>query len=336
LKGDLVWENIAGMKDEDARAPGAPRRERMKAVTVDSLSKTFAQGTKAVQNVSFELEPGEVFGFLGPNGAGKTTTVKLLNGMLSPTAGTCRVLGIDPFEQPEQVHRRSGVVTEHAQMYDNLTGLQNLVFYGTLFGVNRAESDKRARRLLDQLGLAQAQDRKLGTYSTGMRQRLSLARAMVHCPQILFLDEPTSGLDPESGQSVNHMIKGMARDEGITIFLCTHQLRYAQEICSTYGLIDEGTLLAAGSLDHLRAMTFSGMTVNIRADRFPEAMAGRRTGEDAFEIQVQSEAEIPPMVRRIVEEGGNVYHVSAHRQSLEEIYFALLEKRDQKKAGDRA
>ncbi|HML48117.1 MAG TPA: ABC transporter ATP-binding protein [Clostridia bacterium] len=305
----------------------------MKAVIADSLSKTYTQGKKAVQSISFSLDQGEVFGFLGPNGAGKTTTVKLLGGMLAPTEGTCRVLDMDPSAAPEKIHQVAGVVTEHAQMYDNLTGLQNLVFYGTLFGVSRGESEKRARRLLDTLGLSDAQDRKLATYSTGMRQRLSLARAMIHQPKILFLDEPTSGLDPESTQSVNHMIKRLAQEEGITVFLCTHQLRYAQEICNAYGLIDEGMLLASGSIEALRAMVFSGLTVSIRTDRFPAELPCRKIGERQFEIQVASEAEIPPVVRRIVEEGGSVYHVSAKSLSLEEIYFALLEKRNQRKEG---
>jgi len=291
----------------------------MKAVTTDNLSKTYASGKEAVKSISFSLEQGEVFGFLGPNGSGKTTTVKLLNGMLSPTGGACRVFDLDPSAAPERIHAFSGVVTEHAQMYDNMTGLQNLLFYGALFGVSPAQSKDRALALLSQLELMDAKDRKLSAYSTGMRQRLSLARAMIHRPKILFLDEPTSGLDPESVLSVNHMIKSLAKNDGTTIFLCTHQLRYAQEICSSYGLIDEGVLLAAGSIEQLRSLVFSGMTVSIK------------TGERAYEITVQSEDEIPLAVKRIVDEGGSVYHVSARRLSLEEIYFALLEKKGETK-----
>jgi len=287
----------------------------MKAVIADNLSKTYAGGKEAVKSIGFSLEQGEVFGFLGPNGSGKTTTVKLLNGTLSPTGGACRVFGMDPSAAPEQIHALSGVVTEHAQMYDNLTGLQNLAFYGALFGVSAAQSKERALALLTQLDLIGAKDRKLAAYSTGMRQRLSLARAMMHHPKILFLDEPTSGLDPESVLSVNHMIKDLAKNQGATIFLCTHQLRYAQEICSAYGLIDEGVLLAAGSIEELRSLVFAGMTVSIR------------TGERQYEVNVQSEEEIPSVVKRIVDEGGSVYHVSARRLSLEEIYFALLEKK---------
>lgn len=298
----------------------------MKVVEIDNLSKTYKSGKKALDNVSFSLEQGEVFGFLGPNGAGKTTTVKLLSGMLSPTEGNCRIYDIDPFAHPEKVHALSGVITEHAQMYDNMTGMQNLIFYGAVFGMSSDERNKRAQILLDKLDLTDAKDRKLATYSTGMRQRLSIARAMIHRPKILFLDEPTSGLDPESTQSVNSMIKGLARDEGTTIFLCTHQLRYAQEICSSYGLLDEGRLLAAGDIGRLRAMVFSGMTVTIRADHFPPNMASRKIEGQCCEIDVQSEHDIPLLVKRIVEDGGNIYHISSRKLSLEEIYFALIEK----------
>jgi len=148
----------------------------MKAVIANNLIKIYPNGNKALNDVSFILEQGEVFGFLGPNGAGKTTAVKLLNGMLSPTGGSCRVFDVDPSAKPEHIHRLSGVVTEHAQMYDHLTGVQNLVFYGKLFGLNAVDSGKRALALLSQMELTEAKDHKLSAYSTGMRQRLSLWR----------------------------------------------------------------------------------------------------------------------------------------------------------------
>lgn len=303
----------------------------MKAITAEGLSKTYKGGKKALSDVSFSLSQGEIFGFLGPNGAGKTTMVKLLNGTLAPTEGTCRVLTIDPSAKPEKVHKLSGVVTEHAQMYDNMIGSQNLIFYGKLFGLSAVESAQRADTLLKRLGLTDAKDKKLAAYSTGMRQRLSLARAIIHRPSILFLDEPTSGLDPESAQSVNNLIGRLAKEEGTTVFLCTHQLRYAQEICTSYGLIDEGILLAAGDIETLRSMVFSGMTVRIRTDRVPEGLPFQKNGEDSYEIKVQTEDEIPVLVRTIVESGGNVYHASAHRLSLEEIYFSLIQARRKRK-----
>ena len=299
------------------------RENKMYAVELHNLSKTYPGGKQAVQNVSLELEPGEVFGFLGPNGAGKTTTVKLLNGMLTPTEGICRVLGSDPALEPEKVHAVSGVVTEHARMYENLTGLENLVFYAELFGISADEAAGRAEALLQEMELEEAKDRKLAAWSTGMRQRISLARALIHRPKILFLDEPTSGLDPESAQNVNQMIREMAENSGITVFLCTHQLRYAQEICTRYGLIEEGRLLAAGTLEELRAEAFSQITLQIRAGSMPTGMGFRQTGAQEYETMIRTEEEIPEIVRRIAAAGGDIYKVEARQPDLEDIYFAL-------------
>lgn len=298
----------------------------MEAVAMLNLSKTYPGGKKAVRGISLSLERGEVFGFLGPNGAGKTTTVKLLNGMLDPTEGSCRVLGMDSSGEPEKVHAISGVVTEHAQMYDNLTGMQNLIFYASVFGVSEREAKSRAQSLLSQLELTEAADQKLSVYSTGMRQKLSLARALIHRPEVLFLDEPTSGLDPESAQNVNQLIRTLARQDGITIFLCTHQLRYAQEICTRYGLMEEGSLLAAGTLDELRKDVLPDTILQVRADRMPEGMDFRETGACVYERTIHGEEEIPEFVRRIVTGGGNIYGVTAKKPTLEEIYFALTSK----------
>jgi len=288
----------------------------MNAIVTTNLSKTYEGGKEAVKKLSITLAQGEVFGFLGPNGAGKTTAVKLLSGILTPTTGTSRVFDINPVEDPVALHQITGVLTEHAQMYDHMTGLDNLIFYGQVFGISFDESKSRALSLLDELELSDAKDRKLATYSTGMRQRLSLARAMIHKPKLLFLDEPTSGLDPESILSVNQMIKNLADNEGTTIFLCTHQLRYAQEICCRYGLIDHGVMLAEGTLDELRTLVSTGTIVKIQTDK------------ETHEIRVRSEDEIPAIVKRIVNDGGNIYSVFAEKPSLEDVYFALTEKEE--------
>lgn len=324
----------------------------MKSVIMDQITKIYPGGNRAVSSLSLSLDQGEVFGFLGPNGAGKTTTVKLLTGMLSPSEGSCQIMGYDSVKDPEQIHAVSGVVTEHAQMYDNLTGLENLVFYGSLFGLDRDEARRRGTGFLQRLGLEEAQDRRLASYSTGMRQRLSLARALIHSPRVLFLDEPTSGLDPESAQNVNRLIQDLALKEGVTVFLCTHQLRYAQEICTRYGLIDKGILLAAGTLEELRRAVSPRIRVRIKASNIspeitscitlgvpskPDAAPGKswletETGEPSreaegretwLEAEVGSEKEIPELVRRIVSAGGEIYHVSACLPSLEDIYFSL-------------
>ena len=295
----------------------------MEAVRLERLSKTYPGGKRALKGVTLRLNPGEVFGFLGPNGAGKTTTVKILTGMALPSGGSCRVLGIDPAQRPEKVHALAGVVTEHAQMYDSLTGLENLRFYGAAFGLSPSECESRAKALLRQLDLEEAENRRLAAYSTGMRQRLSLARALLHRPQVLFLDEPTSGLDPESAHNVNGMIRDLAGQEGITVFLCTHQLRYAQEICTRYGLIEEGSLLASGTLEELREEAFSEITLQIRADKMPPGTGFKKTGAQEYETAVRSEKEIPEIVRRIAAAGGDIYGVEAKEPDLEDIYFAL-------------
>lgn len=296
----------------------------MGAISLENLSKVYPGGNKAVNNISFSVEQGEVFGFLGPNGSGKTTTIKLLCGMLTPSNGSCRVFDLDPAQSPEELHQLSGVITEHAQMYEHLSGVENLLFYGTLFGMNRSECKKRADALLERLNLADAAERKLSAYSTGMRQRLSLARAMLHSPKILFLDEPTSGLDPESAQNVNTLIQELAAN-GTTIFLCTHQLRYAQEICTTYGLINEGRLLATGTIKKLRSMVSSKVRVRLKASFIPQDLVCEKVGEDTYDITVNSQSEIPLIIKEIVGAGGDIYHVSADLISLEDIYFSLID-----------
>lgn len=294
------------------------RKQKMQTVTLQDLSKTYSGGKEAVKGISLSLEQGEVFGFLGPNGAGKTTTVKLLNGMLAPTSGKCSVMGSDPAREPEKVHAVSGVLTEHARMYDNMTDLQNLVFHAAIFGIPEQEGKKRA---------------------------------LIHHPGVLFLDEPTSGLDPESAQNVNRLIQKLAEEEKTTVFLCTHQLRYAQEICTRYGLIDEGRLLAAGTLGELREKAGPGAELRIRAGNIPEGMKlpgaaagrirqkerkyGKETGTGASEmeypgnilrIKIRSEEEIPGIVKSIVGAGGDIYEVEVRRPSLEDIYFTLTGK----------
>lgn len=295
----------------------------METVTIQKLSKTYPSGKEALKQLSLSLNTGEVFGFLGPNGAGKTTTVKLLTGVLTPSDGSCDIMGVNPNVQPEKAHLLSGIVTEHAQMYDNLTGMENLLFYAAAFGLEPKEGKQRGESLLKELELTDAKDRKLATYSTGMRQRLSLARALLHRPKVLFLDEPTSGLDPESAQNVNQIIHNLARKEGITVFLCTHQLRYAQEICTRYGLIEQGSLLASGTIDELRARVFPSKSLRICASAVPENLDFVQCGVNEFETKIRDKKEVPDWVRKIVEAGEDIYSVNLIEPSLEDIYFAL-------------
>lgn len=295
------------------------------AISVHDLSKTYPTGKKAVQEISFDIKEGEIFGFLGPNGAGKTTAVKLLTGLLKPTTGNCKIYDIDATRNPEKIHQISGVVTEYSQMYDALSGLDNLIFYSSLFHKEKRDNKKYALDLLKQLDLLDAKDQKLGTYSTGMRQRLSLARAMIHQPKVLFLDEPTSGLDPESILNVNGIIRNLAKQKGVTIFLCTHQLRYAQELCTSYGLIDKGQMFARGTLEELRSQVCKGHTIHMKTSYIPNSIAVKKLDAMYYEFTVKELEEIPSIIKDIVKQGGDIYHVSVEDSTLEEIYFALLD-----------
>ena len=295
------------------------------AIEVNNITKLFGL-QRAVSGVDFKLEKGEVFGFLGPNGAGKTTTIKMLIGMTKPSEGSMSVLAINPTENAEEIHKIAGVLTEHAQMYNDLTGLENLIYYGELYGMDKLEAEEKALELLEIIDLTDAKDKELSAYSTGMRQRLSLSRALMHNPQLLFLDEPTSGLDPESSKQVNALIKELA-NRGTTIFLCTHQLRYAEEVCTSYGLINKGVMFAKGTLDELRTQVGECYKLRIESDLAPVGKKSKLLRAGVFELDVTTNEEVAQVVKDIVVAGGNVYGVATEKLSLEEIYFALTGRR---------
>ncbi len=295
----------------------------MKAITAAQLSKEYANHTAALIQLDLEIGQGEIFGFLGPNGAGKTTTVKLLNGLLTPTGGSCEIMGMPPQEKAEEVHRLCGVMTESAKMYAQLTGIQNLLFFAQTSGMSKKEGLERAELLLKRLGILEAKDKKAGSYSTGMMQRLSLARALIHRPQILFLDEPTSGLDPESAYAVNSLISDMASQEGVTVFLCTHQLRYAQDLCTEYGLISKGRLLASGCFEKLaEEMCFHPKAAVRTGDReTPDGF--ERRGEWIYKT-ISGEGEMPGLLGELISAGRQIYEARVEHPSLEDIYFAYI------------
>jgi ABC-2 type transport system ATP-binding protein len=277
-----------------------------------------------VSGLSFDVEAGEVFGFLGPNGAGKTTTVKLLTGLLRPDEGSCSVFGFSPAQKPCEVHRLCGVMTEGAKMYGQMTGTENLIFFGQAFGMKDEDCRDRARGLLKKLDLWDARDRKLRAYSTGMAQRLSLARALMNRPRALFLDEPTSGLDPESAREVNTMIADLARAEDVTVFLCTHQLRYAQDVCSRYGILEKGSLLAYGTLEAISRDAGLHMRASLRLREGDSPAGFERGGDGWWYADVLSEDEMPKLIREAVTGGHEIYEARLIRPTLEDVYFKYV------------
>lgn len=299
----------------------------MNAISARHVSKSYDGKVMALQDLDLEVPRGGVFGFLGPNGAGKTTTVKLLTGLLKPSEGECAVFHLSPGKDPCEVHRICGVMTESARMYGQLTGMENLIFFAQTAGMKQDDCMQRAGELLKQLDLWDARDKKLSAYSTGMAQRLSLARALVNRPQVLFLDEPTSGLDPESSQSVNELITELAKNVGTTVFLCTHQLRYAQDLCSSYGILNRGKLLASGDFQTLS----DDIGCHIKAGfRLPggDMLDGFHLENGWWQTEVLREDEMPILLKQVIDDGHSVYEARLIKPTLEEVYFGYVERQE--------
>lgn len=219
-------------------------------VQARGLTKRFGKLT-AVHDATFQVGPGEVFGFLGPNGAGKTTTIRMLSGLVTPSSGSAHVAGFDVVLEPREVKRRVGYLAETPYLYPKLSGREFLAFMGGLYGVSAGIANQRAGRLLSLFELSEKADELVETYSHGMRQKLALAGALLHEPPVLFLDEPTSGLDPRSARLVKDLLVGLV-GRGHTVFLSTHVLEIAEQLCDRVGIIDRGQVIATGTLDELR------------------------------------------------------------------------------------
>ena len=294
----------------------------MIAIQSQNVSKSFDGKTLVLDDINFEVPQGEVVGFLGPNGAGKTTTVRLLNGVLSPDKGKMFILGeeVDP-EKPD-IHRECGVMTDTAHCYEDLTGTENLVFFGQLYGMSKNEALDRANHVMKLFEIFDSKDRKLKEYSTGMKKRLSLARASIHNPKILFLDEPTSGLDPEAAKKVNLHIKEIASEEKVTVFLCTHQLKYAEEICTSYGFIDKGKILGFGTFDELLSKKDQSVILDIRGENIPELYRSESTDGRSSRIKIKTDAEANDIISSILQNGGKIYEAKQSGWDLEDLYFA--------------
>jgi ABC-2 type transport system ATP-binding protein len=302
-------------------------------IEVEGLMRSFG-ALKAVDSVSFTVEQGEVFGLLGPNGAGKTTLVRLLNGVLAASGGTARVLGCDPATQGDAIRARTGVLTEQPSLYERLTARDNLRFFGTLYGVPEANLAGRVDDLLALFDLSARANDRVGGFSKGMKQRLALARTLIHEPELLFFDEPTAGLDPEAARVVTELIEQLSHQSGRTVFLCTHNLDEAQRLCSRVAVINKGHLLAVGTPDELAKNLWQGMWVDITLKEKPgtdfpanlRALAGVldiRADSNQYAVQIKDEDVIPALVAKVVECGGQIMRVVPREHSLQEIYFTL-------------
>jgi ABC-2 type transport system ATP-binding protein len=307
----------------------------MPVIQISSLSRRFGE-TNAVDNLSLDVQAGEIFGFLGHNGAGKTTTVRLLNGVIEPTSGSARVLGLDPQADGPAVRARTGVLTETPSLDERLTARDNLSFYADLYNVPPADVQKRVESMLTDFDLADRADEKVGGYSKGMKQRLALARSLLHKPDVLYLDEPTAALDPVAARYVNELVENLARREGCTVFICTHNLVEAQKMCDRVAVMQHGKLVALGTPSELTRRYVKRLDVDLEVDAsqtelalqtlndVPQLVISPVTQEkDLLTMTLSGREAIPDLIRILQQKGLRMYRVAPREADLEEVYFAL-------------
>ncbi len=303
------------------------------AIRIENLTRDF-ETVRAVDGLSLEVPSGIIFGFLGPNGAGKTTTINLLLGLLEPTDGLAEVLGFDTQAQADEVRARTGALLEHPGLYEQLSAEDNLEFYGRVWHMTPAERQARIKELLTHMGVWERRKERVGTWSKGMKQKLALARAMLHRPPLIFLDEPTAGLDVVAATAVRDDLEALAVREGVTVFLTTHNMAEAERLCGQVAVIREGRLVAVGHPDELRARTggprleifgrgFNDNVLNLLRTR-PEVVAAGVQNEH-LAIDLREGTDVAPLVSLMVSTGVQVEEVRRGKASLEEVFLTLME-----------
>jgi ABC-2 type transport system ATP-binding protein len=304
-------------------------------IQTSSLSRRFGE-KNAVDHLTLEVQTGEIFGFLGHNGAGKTTTVRLLNGVLEPTSGNATILGLDPQTEGPALRAQTGVLTETPSLDERLTARENLSVYAELYNVPRGDVPGRVHALLTEFELAERADEKVGGYSKGMKQRLALARALLHRPEVLFLDEPTAALDPVASRHVHSLVENLARREGCTVFLCTHNLVEAQKLCDRVAVMEQGRLVALGTPADLTRQYVKRLDVDLEVDPsqidlalqvlhgLPQLVIGEPKREkETLTLTLAGRESIPELLSILMQNGLRVYRLAPQDANLEEVYFAL-------------
>ena len=239
--------------------------EKESIIEVKNLTKTFNKFT-AVDDISFNVKKGEIFGLLGPNGAGKSTTLRMLSTLARPTKGTATVGGYDIVEKDTEVRKLIGIVSEKMIMYNRLTARENLLFFGKLFNIPKNVLDKRIDELLELVKLTQWKNSQVGTFSTGMRQRMNVIRALLNMPQVLFLDEPTLGLDPQSSVEIRDFIKKLNQENGTTIIITTHMMVEADLLCDHIGIMDHAKIVALDTSTNLKKLISGAGTTILKLE----------------------------------------------------------------------
>lgn len=308
-------------------------------IELDQITKRYKNHT-AVDHLSLSINKGEVFGLLGPNGAGKTTTILMILGLTEPTSGSVRVAGIDSTRHPIEVKRKVGYLPDNVGFYNNMSGLDNLLFTAKLNGMEKEEAQERALSLLKRVGLEDAGNKKVGEYSRGMRQRLGLADVLMKNPEIIILDEPTLGIDPEGVRDFLELIKNLNKTEKITVILSSHHLHQVQQVCDRVGIFVEGKLLAQGNLEELVEQLFdtNSVVVQVHASPLEESLIQKIqqlvevTHVESIghnQVEITSTEDISPTISRlIIESGSDLYQIYRKSFGLDEIYHRYFEGRE--------
>jgi ABC-2 type transport system ATP-binding protein len=308
------------------------QRAGARAIVAEDLRKEYSGGVVAVDGVSLEVAEGEIFAFLGPNGAGKTTTVRMLTTLLRPTSGRATVAGFDLGRQQQEIRRSIGVALQEAGLDAMASARELLVLQAQLFGIDRKHASRRAAELLELVGLVDAADRMVKTYSGGMKRRLDLASALVHGPRLLFLDEPTEGLDPASRQAIWQEIARLNQNAGMTVFLTTHYLEEADRLAGRVAIIDHGHIVAEGSPAELKA-SIGGDVITVAVDNGHQAGAGTvlaqldgvkevRRDDDGLTLFVNDGAGMVIEVIRALDGAGlPVESISISEPTLDEVFL---------------
>ncbi len=301
----------------------------MKGIRVEGLGKRF-NGRVAVEGLTFEVGPGEVFGLLGPNGAGKTTTVRMLTGLLRPTEGHGEVCGtpLPLTDDGTKLREAVGLLTEQPGLYDRLTARENLRFFAQVHGLVESEAWARAMTYLERFGLAQRVDEPVGGFSKGMRQKLAIVRTVLHSPQVVFLDEPTSGLDPQSARTVRDAIAELAT-EGRTLVLCSHNLAEVERLCTRVAVIKTRLRSVAALTELRRAGSALEVSVEGEASRWVSTVSQGDITASAegslLKVLLPARERAPEVMNALVTAGARVMSMVPVQRPLEEAYLALVQ-----------
>lgn len=303
------------------------------AIYTNNLTRSF-ETIQAVDRLSLEIPRGVIFGFLGPNGAGKTTTIRLLLGLLEPTQGKAEVLDFDTRTQADEIRLRSGALLEHAGIYERLSAEDNLAYYGRIWRLAADKRSARIKELLTHFDLWERRKEVVGKWSRGMKQKLAIARALLHHPKLVFLDEPTAGLDPVSAAALRDDLAALVVREGVTVFLNTHNLAEAEKLCNLVGVIRQGQLMAVGNPAELRANT-GQPRVEIIGKGFSEAVIAQlqmqpevtrvEQKDNRLLLELRNAVSTAPLVNLLVQAGAEVEEVRKGNASLEEVFLTLME-----------